>query len=56
MKNQAQGTHNENICAEISTGKTPNTPQIVRPIIWDILEKKVFITCPLSMHLTKLSL
>ena len=43
------GTHNDKICAESSTGKTPNTPQSIRPIIWDIFEKTL-ITCPLSMQ------
>ena len=39
------GTHNDKMCAEILTGNTPNTPQLIRPIgqnqpiIWDILEK-----------------
>ena len=32
MKNHGLGTHNEKICAEISTGNTPNTPQLIRPI------------------------
>ena len=45
MKNHGLGTHNDKICAEISTGNAPNTPQLIwpihqnQPIIWDILEK-----------------
>ena len=44
-KNHELGTHNCKICAEISTGSTPNTPQVIqpicpnRPIIWEIFEK-----------------
>ena len=39
------GTHNDKMCAEISTGNTPNTPRFIRPIcpnrpiIWDIFFK-----------------
>ena len=47
MKNHGLGTHNEKMCAEISTGKTPSTPQLIRPIghkqpiIWDTLHCKI---------------
>ena len=45
MKNHGLGTHNHKMCAEISTGNTPNPLQIIWPIcpnwsiIWDIFEK-----------------
>ena len=32
MKNHGLGTHNEKMCAEISTGNTLKTPQLIRPI------------------------
>ena len=47
--------NHDKMCAEISTGNTPNTLQSIRPIcpnqplFRDIFEKKIFITCPLSM-------
>ena len=45
MENHGLGTHNDKMCAEISTENTPNTTQFIRPIcpnrpiIWDIFEK-----------------
>ena len=42
MENHELGTHNDNLCADSSTG---NTPQFICPIspnwpiIWDIFEK-----------------
>ena len=42
MENHGLGTHNDKICTEMSTGNTPNTPQLIRPIhqnrpiFWDI--------------------
>ena len=45
MKNHGL-EHSDKVCAEITTGNIPNTPQLIqsvhqnRPIIWDILEKK----------------
>ena len=38
-------THSDTKCAKITTGNTPNAPQLIqpvpqnRPINWDILEK-----------------
>ena len=46
MENHGLGTHNDKMCADSSTG---NTPQFIRPIIWDTFEKKTLIICPLSM-------
>ena len=48
----------KNVCRNFNRKypKYPSTYSAHSPVIWDILEKKVFITCPLSMHLTKLSL
>ena len=46
MENHGLGTDNDKMCAEISTGNTPNTLQSIRslcpnqPLIWDIFEKK----------------
>ena len=48
-------THNDKMCAEISMGKNPNTPQLIWPIcpnwpfMWDISEKKILFTCALSV-------
>ena len=48
MENHGLGTHNDKMCAESSTGNTPNTPQFIRPIchnwpiIWDIFEKNSY--------------
>ena len=33
MENHGLGTHNDNMCADISTGNTPNTPQLIRPVL-----------------------
>ena len=44
-------THNDKMCAEISMGKNPNTPQLIWPIcpnwpfIWDISEKNPLHMC-----------
>ena len=32
IKNHGIGTHNDKMCADSSTGYTPNTPQSIRPI------------------------
>ena len=58
MKNHGQGTQWKHVCRNLNRKypKYPSTYSAHSPVIWDILEKKVFITCPLSMHLTKLSL
>ena len=45
MENHRLGIHNYKMCADSSTGNTPNTQQFIwpiypnRPIIWDISEK-----------------
>ena len=37
MEDHELGTHNDKMCAEISTGVWPICPN--RPFIWDIFEK-----------------
>ena len=44
-------THNDKMCAVISTVSTqnfPDTPQFIRPIIWDMFEKESLspVHCP----------
>ena len=45
MKNHGLGTHNDKLCADSSTGNTPNISQFIRPIcpnwpiIWDVFKK-----------------
>ena len=45
MENHGLRSHNDKVCADNSTGNTPNSSQSVRPIcpnrpiIWDIFEK-----------------
>ena len=45
MKNHGLGTHNDKLCADSSTGNTPNISQFIRPIcpnwpiIWDVFLK-----------------
>ena len=43
------GTHNDKMCAYISTGNNPNTPQFIQPNYLGYFWKKALITCPLSM-------
>ena len=45
MENHRLGTYNDKMCAEISTGYTPQLIRPVcpnRPIIWDIFEKSPY--------------
>ena len=44
MENHGLRTHNDKVCADSSTGNTPNTPQL-----FGISYKKAHITFPLSM-------
>ena len=43
MENHRLGTNNDKICAEISTGNIPNTPQLIRRI-YQFLDRDFFAT------------
>ena len=53
MEGHELGTHIDKVCADSSTGTTPQSikpffPNL--PIIWDIFKKQALITCPLCME------